>query len=203
MLAHQLDRLAQKDRWSRDFTLNSLRHALREVIACFPVYRSYITDEGVHDAGPHATSSVPCAGRRRRNPAHEPVAVPLHPRHAAARATPSRPTEEDRAEQRRLRRQVPAGDRPGHGQGRRGHGLLRLQPAAVAERGRRRPGPVRRAAGRAPPLQPGAAGAAGRCALSATLDPRHQAQRGRPRPAQRAVRDAATSGASAWRAGAG
>src|SRR5262249_46337295 len=29
-LAYQLDRLAQKDRWSRDFTLNSLRLALRE-----------------------------------------------------------------------------------------------------------------------------------------------------------------------------
>jgi len=27
MLAHQLDRLAQRDRWSRDFTLNGLRHA--------------------------------------------------------------------------------------------------------------------------------------------------------------------------------
>jgi (1->4)-alpha-D-glucan 1-alpha-D-glucosylmutase len=42
MLAHQLDRIAQSERWSRDFTLNGLRHALREVIACFPVYRSYI-----------------------------------------------------------------------------------------------------------------------------------------------------------------
>src|SRR5262249_53150897 len=30
MLAYQLDRLAQKDRWSRDFTFHSLRHALRE-----------------------------------------------------------------------------------------------------------------------------------------------------------------------------
>jgi (1->4)-alpha-D-glucan 1-alpha-D-glucosylmutase len=49
MLAHQLDRLAQRDRWSRDFTLNSLRHALRLVIAGFPVYRSYISDEGVRD----------------------------------------------------------------------------------------------------------------------------------------------------------
>jgi (1->4)-alpha-D-glucan 1-alpha-D-glucosylmutase len=46
MLAHQLDRLAQKHRSSRDFTLNSLRSALRAVIACFPVYRSYISDEG-------------------------------------------------------------------------------------------------------------------------------------------------------------
>src|SRR5262249_7965685 len=50
MLAYQLDRLAQKNRWSRDFTLNRLRHALREVIACVPVYRSYISDEGVHEA---------------------------------------------------------------------------------------------------------------------------------------------------------
>lgn len=49
MLAYQLDRLAQKDRWSRDFTFNGLRQALAEVIACFPVYRSYISDEGVGD----------------------------------------------------------------------------------------------------------------------------------------------------------
>ncbi len=53
MLAHQIDRLAQGQRWSRDFTLNLLRHALREVIACFPVYRTYVnggvneTDRGV------------------------------------------------------------------------------------------------------------------------------------------------------------
>jgi (1->4)-alpha-D-glucan 1-alpha-D-glucosylmutase len=45
VLAYQLDRLSEKDRWSRDFTLNSLRHALREIIACFPVYRAYITSD--------------------------------------------------------------------------------------------------------------------------------------------------------------
>ncbi|MBL8800288.1 MAG: malto-oligosyltrehalose synthase, partial [Planctomycetia bacterium] len=44
MLSHQLDRLAQRKRWSRDFTTHSLRLALREIIACFPVYRSYIVD---------------------------------------------------------------------------------------------------------------------------------------------------------------
>ncbi len=49
MLARQLDRLAQKNRWSRDFTLNTLRFVLREVISFFPVYRSYISDEGVHE----------------------------------------------------------------------------------------------------------------------------------------------------------
>ena len=52
MLAYQLDRLAQKNRWSRDFTLNTLRHALREIIACFPVYRSYMADEGHPRRGP-------------------------------------------------------------------------------------------------------------------------------------------------------
>ncbi len=50
MLAHQLDRLSEKNRWSRDFTLNSLRHALREIIACFPVYRSYISERGIQPA---------------------------------------------------------------------------------------------------------------------------------------------------------
>ncbi len=50
VLAHQLDRLAQMDRVSRDFTLNTLRHALREVIACFPVYRSYIAGDGPSDS---------------------------------------------------------------------------------------------------------------------------------------------------------
>lgn len=43
VLGHQLDRLSEQDRRSRDFTLNSLTHAIREIIACFPVYRTYMT----------------------------------------------------------------------------------------------------------------------------------------------------------------
>ncbi len=49
VLAHQLERIALRDRRSRDFTQNSLRHALREVIATFPVYRSYITANHVSE----------------------------------------------------------------------------------------------------------------------------------------------------------
>ncbi len=45
VLGHQLDRLSERDRRSRDFTLNSLTHAIQEIIACFPVYRTYITGE--------------------------------------------------------------------------------------------------------------------------------------------------------------
>lgn len=45
-LAHQLERLANKNRLYRDFTLNSLVGAIREVIACLPVYRTYLTSPG-------------------------------------------------------------------------------------------------------------------------------------------------------------
>ncbi len=42
MLAYSLDEITERDRHVRDFTLDSLRDALKEVIACFPVYRTYI-----------------------------------------------------------------------------------------------------------------------------------------------------------------
>jgi (1->4)-alpha-D-glucan 1-alpha-D-glucosylmutase len=42
MLAHQLNIVSEQSWQYRDFTINSLRDALREVIACFPVYRTYI-----------------------------------------------------------------------------------------------------------------------------------------------------------------
>jgi (1->4)-alpha-D-glucan 1-alpha-D-glucosylmutase len=68
MLAHQLARLAEKQRWSRDFTLNGLRHALREVIACFPVYRPYISEQSLR---PRDVLYVEMALllARRKNPA--------------------------------------------------------------------------------------------------------------------------------------
>lgn len=42
ILGHQLNRISEKNRRSRDFTLNSLTNAIREIIACFPIYRTYI-----------------------------------------------------------------------------------------------------------------------------------------------------------------
>jgi (1->4)-alpha-D-glucan 1-alpha-D-glucosylmutase len=71
VLAYQIDRLSEKDRWSRDFTLNSLRHALREIIACFPVYRSYISAEGVHPDDEEAVM-IAVALAQRKNPVISP-----------------------------------------------------------------------------------------------------------------------------------
>ena len=68
MLAHQADRLSETNRWSRDFTLNSLRHALREIIACFPVYRSYISGQGIHPRD-HLYVQTAVVRAKRRNPA--------------------------------------------------------------------------------------------------------------------------------------
>lgn len=50
VLANQLDAIAQANRHTRDFTLNGLRDALSLVVACFPVYRTYVTSEQVSDA---------------------------------------------------------------------------------------------------------------------------------------------------------
>jgi (1->4)-alpha-D-glucan 1-alpha-D-glucosylmutase len=44
VLGHRLNRISEKHRSSRDFTLRSLTAALREIIAAFPVYRTYVGD---------------------------------------------------------------------------------------------------------------------------------------------------------------
>ncbi|MBN1688307.1 MAG: malto-oligosyltrehalose synthase [Candidatus Omnitrophica bacterium] len=44
-LAHRLDQISETDRRYRDFTRNHLAVAIREVIACFPVYRTYISPD--------------------------------------------------------------------------------------------------------------------------------------------------------------
>ncbi|MGI8747129.1 MAG: malto-oligosyltrehalose synthase, partial [Deinococcus sp.] len=50
-LAERLERLSERDRRWRDFTLSTLRTALREVIACFPVYRTYLRLDGSREPG--------------------------------------------------------------------------------------------------------------------------------------------------------
>ncbi|MCI0379741.1 MAG: malto-oligosyltrehalose synthase [Gemmataceae bacterium] len=42
-LSHQLDRISERNRRYRDFTLNSLAFAIREIIASLLIYRTYIT----------------------------------------------------------------------------------------------------------------------------------------------------------------
>ncbi|MGH9852589.1 MAG: malto-oligosyltrehalose synthase, partial [Blastocatellia bacterium] len=70
VLARRLDRISEQHRYSRDFTLNNLQDALGEVIACFPVYRSYIRPNQT-EVGEEDRRSITAAIRnaKRRNPA--------------------------------------------------------------------------------------------------------------------------------------
>ena len=43
VLANLISKIAEADRHSCDYTLNGLRTALAEIVACFPVYRGYIS----------------------------------------------------------------------------------------------------------------------------------------------------------------
>ena len=47
VLATSLTRIAASDRHSSDFTYNGLRDALMDIIACFPVYRTYVLSEQI------------------------------------------------------------------------------------------------------------------------------------------------------------
>jgi (1->4)-alpha-D-glucan 1-alpha-D-glucosylmutase len=49
VLATMLDRIAETDRRSNDYTYNVLKDALVETIASFPVYRTYVTSEQIED----------------------------------------------------------------------------------------------------------------------------------------------------------
>jgi (1->4)-alpha-D-glucan 1-alpha-D-glucosylmutase len=70
VLAHALNRLSERDRCSRDFTLNSCLTVLREVVACFPVYRTYVSGRGASDFD-RAAITTALADARRRNPLME------------------------------------------------------------------------------------------------------------------------------------
>jgi (1->4)-alpha-D-glucan 1-alpha-D-glucosylmutase len=60
-----LARIARAHRSTRDFTFNGLRHALAEVIACFPVYRTYIAARVAPSDRQYIDWAIAAARRRR------------------------------------------------------------------------------------------------------------------------------------------
>jgi (1->4)-alpha-D-glucan 1-alpha-D-glucosylmutase len=71
VLGNMLDRLSEKNRWYRDFTFEALARAVRETIACFPVYRTYLAPgQPVSDEDRQVIERA-IAAAKRRNPAME------------------------------------------------------------------------------------------------------------------------------------
>ncbi len=69
VLANLLSRIALANRHTCDFTLNSLRSALSEIIACFPVYRTYVASRDVFAEDRRLVEQAVAAGRKRSNAA--------------------------------------------------------------------------------------------------------------------------------------
>lgn len=71
VLGNMLDRLSERNRWYRDFTLEALSRTVRETIACFPVYRTYVEpgQSVSEDDGQIVERAI--AAAKRRNPAME------------------------------------------------------------------------------------------------------------------------------------
>jgi len=70
VLAHSLNRISESNRKSRDFTLDSLRDVITEVVACFPIYRAYVDQDG-WSTEDRASIERAIFRARRRNPAME------------------------------------------------------------------------------------------------------------------------------------
>lgn len=98
VLGHHLNRLSERDRYARDFTLNSLTHAIREVIACFPVYRTYIDGAGVTERD-HAIIETAVRRAKRKNPVTD-ITVFNYLRDILLLRYPGSANEADRAAQR-------------------------------------------------------------------------------------------------------
>ncbi len=67
VLTNLLSRLASANRQVRDFTDDLLETAIRETIACFPVYRTYIDDRGQYTERDRAFIRLAVARAKRRN----------------------------------------------------------------------------------------------------------------------------------------
>src|SRR5712692_2022666 len=72
VLAHALNRLSEGNRRARDFTLTYLREALREMVACFPVYRTYVSAAGATESD-RQMIDLALARARQRNPITDPL----------------------------------------------------------------------------------------------------------------------------------
>ncbi len=74
VLGNLFDRLSERNRWYRDFTLDALTRAVRETIACFPVYRTYITpNRPVSDEDRQVVERAVSTAKRRNQAIEESV----------------------------------------------------------------------------------------------------------------------------------
>ena len=71
VLANALSRIALANRHTCDFTLNSLKDTLGRIVACFPVYRTYISESSVSETDRRYVQEA-VEGAKRQSPGSDP-----------------------------------------------------------------------------------------------------------------------------------
>ncbi len=74
VLSHMLDEISSTNRRARDFTRKVLRDAIRETIACFPIYRTYVDERGSISERDRGFIARAIALAKRINPSMAPEA---------------------------------------------------------------------------------------------------------------------------------
>lgn len=94
-LGHQLNRFSERNRHFRDFTLYSLITTLKEVIACFPVYRSYVNEDGPVSEHDRRYITMAIRAARRRAPSVAPLVFDFIEQLLLKTGTPESPEESE------------------------------------------------------------------------------------------------------------
>ena len=154
VLARDMARLARQNPRTADFTRNLLRRAIKELIACFPglshLHRQQRRAGRRRSARPELGVGAGAAQRDRNRPER----VQLSRAGAERQRWCAQPRSGfSRQSLLRCAMRLQQYSGPVDGQGRRGHGVLPLQPFHRAERGRRRSRALRRHR-RAPSTRP-------------------------------------------------
>ncbi len=185
--ANALLRVARRDLATRDITQTGIRWALAELLAHFHAYRIYAGPAGISEPDRRVMDWAMARARRSVRAADRHVLELIGGwltgegvSGASAGRGARRAAAGDGA--------VPAALGAGRGEIGRGHRLLPLRPAALAQRGGIGPGPVRALAGRVPRRLPRAPPPLP-ARPARDRDPRPQARRGHPRPPLGAERD--------------
>ena len=180
VLGRRLGRLAERRRESRDFTGRSLTEGLREIVACFPVYRTYVGDDGqaASEPRPRARGGRPWRTAKRRSPTTNPSVFDF------IGDLLCRTGELDFVRRFQQLTGPVAAKGVEDTAFYRYHRLLSLNEVGGA------PDRFGTSGGGVPPAERGAAGPVAPLAVG-HVDPRHEAERGRPGPDQRALGDPA------------
>ena len=162
-----------------------LQRAIKQIVANFPVYRTYVDLAGSPSDADRRDIAWAVARARRFDPDVHPSPLSISCRMCCLRERRALATEISKTVRAAFCDEAAAVLRTGHGEGRRGYRLLSLQSLPGSERSRRRARPLWRHA----PLPCGQRPAGGALAARDAGDghARHQARRGRQGEARGAL----------------